>query len=300
MIATRNRCDDLRRTGQRLLKLNPAPLEVLVCADGCTDNTVATVRAEFPAFTLIENSPSLGSVTSRDRLLRMAKGDIVVSLDDDSYPVDDDFLLKLPSVFAAHPEAGVITFPELRNDDQYSASSKTQQAPSHYVSAYPNCAAAMRRELYLKTGGYPVFFFHAYEEPDYALQCYEHGFAVWFEAGFTVRHHLSPKNRSSYRMHQLNARNELWSVWMRCPWPWLPVVSLFRVWRQFRYAFSEGLSWAIREPAWWWAAMRGLNHCWRNRRPVSWPVYYAWMRLARNPIRSPSEFNQHFPKAASA
>ena len=48
---------------------------------------------------------------------------------------------------------------------------------------------------------------------------------------------------------------------MRCPWPWLPVVSLFRIWRQFRYACSEGLLWALNEPWWWVNAFKGLPQC---------------------------------------
>lgn len=292
MITTRNRCADLQRTGERLLKLNPQPFEILVCADGCTDGTVAMLHHNFPSFTIFENALSQGSVPSRDRLLRLAKGDIVVSLDDDSYPVADDFFARLEPIVQAHPEVAVITFPELRDGDMFASASKNPSAPGYYASAYPNCAAAMRREFYLRCGGYPTFFFHAYEETDYALQCYEHGFAVWFEPSLLVRHHLSAKNRSSYHTHHLNARNELWSVWLRCPWPQLPVVSLFRVWRQFRYACTQGFGWALREPLWWFAALGGLLKCWQRRKPIRWPVYYAWMRLARIPISSRDELKR--------
>jgi hypothetical protein len=75
----------------------------------------------------------------------------------------------------------------------------------------------------------------------------------------------------------------LWSVWMRCPWPWLPVVSLFRIWRQFRYACTEGLGWAIQEPAWWFDALAGVLRCKQNRGAIPWSVYYKWMRLAKRP-----------------
>ena len=64
MITTRNRCDDLGRTCARLLTLRPAPDEVLVCADGCTDGTVELVRREFSSFRLVENNPALGSVAA--------------------------------------------------------------------------------------------------------------------------------------------------------------------------------------------------------------------------------------------
>src|SRR5882672_4762618 len=91
MIATRNRCADLHRTCRRLVELQPQPKEVLICADGCTDGSVAMIKTEFPQFQLIENEPAIGSVATRHRLLTTATGDIVVSLDDDSYPIDNDF-----------------------------------------------------------------------------------------------------------------------------------------------------------------------------------------------------------------
>jgi glycosyltransferase involved in cell wall biosynthesis len=110
MITTFNRCVELRRTLTKLFELDPRAAEILICADGCTDETVEMVRNEFPGCKLIENEPAHGSVFSRDRLLRLAQSDIVVSLDDDSYPVDRDFLSRLGEAFESHVEAAVITF----------------------------------------------------------------------------------------------------------------------------------------------------------------------------------------------
>ena len=73
MIATRNRRDDLARTFGVLRTLRPAPDEVLICADGCTDGTEEFVRREVPDFQLIVNATSLGSTRSRDHLMRIAR-----------------------------------------------------------------------------------------------------------------------------------------------------------------------------------------------------------------------------------
>ena len=279
MITTRNRSSELERTLRKLVDTNPPPDEVLVTADGCTDDTVEVIRKHFPTIRLFVTPHSQGSVPSRDQMLRAAIGELVVSLDDDSYPLDAEFFARLPAIFNAHPDAAVITFPELREDGEFVPLSRTPKSAGHYVSAYPNCAAAMRRDVYLEQPGFPQFFEHMYEETDYALQCYAKGYSVWFEPSLTVRHHQSPTNRDSMVRHHLNARNELWSVWMRCPWPWLLILSLFRIWRQFRYACTEGAFWAINEPRWWIRAVRGLPHCLKLRHTVRWPVYYNWMRL---------------------
>jgi GT2 family glycosyltransferase len=284
MITTRNRRDELHRTLSKLRELQPKPDEVLVCADGCTDDTVAMVRRDFPECTLIENSVSRGSVFSRDRMLRMAKGEIVVSLDDDSYPLDLNFIARVRELFVERSQVVVLSFPEIREQGESASLNKSPETPVHLVSAYANCAAAMRRAVYLQAGGFPVFFEHMYEEPDYALQCYALGYEVRFEPSLRIRHHVSPAQREPMRRHHFNARNELWSVWMRCPFPQVLAVSLFRVWRQFCYAGREGISWALREPCWWGAALKGLGQCWRHRNPVAWSTYYRWMKLARKAI----------------
>jgi N-acetylglucosaminyl-diphospho-decaprenol L-rhamnosyltransferase len=294
MITTRNRSSDLRRSLTRLNGLKPGPREILVCADECTDDTVTVVEQEFPGVRLLVNPQGLGSVASRDRLLHLVAGDWILSLDDDSYPLADDFFGQLLSIIGSHPEAAVITFPELREGGLYASASKTPASVGHYVSAYPNCAAVMNRQFYLQQPGFPPKFVHMYEEPDYTLQCYAAGAAVWFEPSLVIRHHLSAAQRQPVRRHHQNARNEMWSVWMRCPWPWLLLVSLFRVWRQFRYACSEGMDWAIREPCWWLQALRGLPACRRNRLPIPWRCYLAWMKLARRSISSAAGIKKVF------
>ena len=281
MITTHNRCNDLQRTLHHLSRLSPQPSEIWICADGSKDDSVAMVRAECPTANLIINEVCQGSVPSRDQMLRNMSADWILSLDDDSYPLDLDFFSRIPPLVEAHPDVSVFTFPEQRDGCTYPDQKRTPDTLGHCVSAYPNCAAIMSRADYLKTDGYPTFFTHNYEESDYALQLFNINRSVWFEPSLIIRHHLSPTNRNRLHNHHLNARNELWSVWMRCPWPWLPLVSGFRILRQFQYACSQGLTWAMREPLWWLTALNGLHHCLRNRRPVPWARYFSWMKHAR-------------------
>src|SRR6266566_2938632 len=86
MITTKNRVEDLKRTCGVLQRLDPPPLEILITADGCSDGTVKFVQTQVSGARLIINERGRGSVTSRDRMMREARGEIVFSLDDDSYP----------------------------------------------------------------------------------------------------------------------------------------------------------------------------------------------------------------------
>jgi GT2 family glycosyltransferase len=280
VITTRNRLAELRRTCDVLARLDPPPDEVAICADGCTDGTAEFIRASHPAFRLIEHAESRGSVPSRNEMMRTVTADVVVSLDDDSYPLDGDFVEKVRALFAANPRLAVASFPQ-RSDEFPASLEQTDFGHAHAIGSFANCAAAVRVPVFHELGGYVDFFQHAYEEPDFALRCVAAGHEVRFMPVTVIRHHSTPSQRSHIRLHQFHARNEIWSVLMRCPMPMLPVVALFRAARQFGYAVSRGLSWVVREPLWWSRCLAGVPRCLAARKPVAWPDYRRWMELVR-------------------
>jgi GT2 family glycosyltransferase len=278
MITTRNRAVDLRQTCDVVVRLRPAPIEVLVTADGCTDETVAIVKAEMPNAKMIVNATGKGSVVSRDRMMREARGDLVFALDDDSYPEQLDCLARIVPSFEQRPELAVLHFPQ-RTDEYPETLAQTNFGLEHSTRSFANSGAVLRRSTYLQLPGFEPRFFHMYEEPDYALQCVAAGYDVLFSPILTIRHHYSGQARDEIRVHHRHARNELWSTLMRCPFPFAIGMVAWRVFSQFRYACKRGWSWVIREPAWWCQALAWVPCCLRKRRPVSWAGYKRWLSL---------------------
>ncbi len=292
-IATHNRLDELQRTCAVLAALDPPPDELLIAADGCTDDTADWVRAHRPEARLFENTPGKGSIAARDEMIRAARSDLLLSLDDDSYPVEPDFIARLRDLFGKMPLLAVASFPQ-RTDEYPETLTATDFGPAHFPGSYVNAASAFRRAAYLELDGWDLDFRYAYDEPDYALQCAAAGWQVYHTTGATIRHHYSPKNRDEMRIHQRHAVNEQWSAWKRCPFPWVLGVAAFRAVRQLGYAASRGPRWVLHEPAWWWKALGGLGRCLRSRRPASWRAYRAWMQLARTPLRTEAEWCERF------
>jgi GT2 family glycosyltransferase len=253
-------------------------LEVLITADGCTEDVVEAVRAELPEARLFVNQTGLGSVISRDRMLRAARGDLVLTLDDDSYPEQTDCIALVSRLFEKKPKLAVLHFPQ-RSDEYPETLSQTESGPEHLTRSFSNSGAVMRRSTYLQLPGFELRFFHAYEEPDYALQCVAVGYDVLFSPALSVRHHYSGQVRNEIRTHHYHARNEFWSTLMRCPFPFALGILIWRIFSQFYYACKRGWSWVIREPLWWWQAVGGISYCVRRRRPVSWASYKRWLAL---------------------
>ena len=278
MITTRNRILDLRRTCRALQQLNPLPLEVLITMDGCTAGVVGAVKGELPEARLFVNPIGRGSVASRDRMMREARGDLVLALDDDSYPEQLDCIARIAQLFEQRPQLAVLHFPQ-RTDEYPETLAQTHFGSEHLTRSFANSGAVLRRSPYLQLPGFESRFFHMYEEPDYALQCVAAGYDVLFSPVVTIRHHYSGQARNEIRIHRRHARNELWSTLMRCPFPFAIGIAAWRVLSQLRYACKRGWSWAIREPAWWWQALAGIPNCLRRRRPVSWGSYKRWLAL---------------------
>ena len=279
MITTRNRLDELQRSLDILGKLDPSPDEILITADGCTDGTADFATSALPNVKLIVNQPAIGSVASRDLMMRHAKGDLVLALDDDSYPEQSDCVARFVPFFQQRAELAVLHFPQ-RTDEYPETLAQTKFGrEEHLTRSFANSGAVLRRSAYLQLPGFEPRFYHMYEEPDYALQCAAADYDVLFSPTVTIRHHYSGRARDEIRIHHRHARNEFWSTVMRCPLPFVFAMLAWRVFSQFRYACKRGWSWVVREPLWWWHALGGIPYCFRKRRAVSWPAYKRWLAL---------------------
>ena len=278
IITTSNRISQLRRSVQVLTRLDPAADEILITTDGCTNGTADFVRSALPHATLIVNQPAIGSVASRDRMMREAKGDLVIVLDDDSYPEQSDCIARIVPLFEQRPKLAVLHFPQ--RTDEYPETFAHANFGSEYLTrSFANSGAVLRRSVYLELPGFEPRFFHMYEEPDYGLQCVAAGYDVLFSPVVTIRHHYSGRSRDEIRIHHRHARNEFWSTVIRCPLPFAVGIVAWRIFSQFRYACRRGWSWVVREPVWWCEALAGIPHSVRKRRPIAWAGYKRWLSL---------------------
>lgn len=295
-ITTHNRRAELARTLGEVAGLDPAPDELILVADGCGDGTADWLRAEHPAAHLIVHEQARGSVASRNAMGRATSCDVFLSLDDDSHPIERDAIGRIRALFQQNSRLAVAEFPQ-RTDESPESLPQTNFGEARFIGTYANSGAAIRRAAFEELGGYEEKFFHMYEEPDFALRCCAAGWQVRFEPCLHIRHHWTSSQRSEVRNHHRHARNEMWSVWMRCPLPWLLGVGPFRAWRQLGYAIKRG--WALREPAWWWQAAKGIRHCLRRRQALPWRKYRAWMGLVREPHSDAGKWERDFGKEAT-
>jgi GT2 family glycosyltransferase len=175
--------------------------EIIVVDNASSDGSVQSVKAMFPQVQLIQRSVNIGIAGWNDGF-EVAKGEYLVVLDDDSNIVSG--LEEALAVLEASPKIGIL------------ALNVTGGAfPTDYLVHmednidFIGCGAIIRRELYLKIGGFAEWLFIYTHEWEYAIRCLEAGYKIRYFADCLVDHRTSVINRTSKRLKVFSVRNEM-------------------------------------------------------------------------------------------
>lgn len=274
-IVSHNRAEELERTLKAIQLLKPSADELWIALDGCTDNSRSVVKTLAPD-AIVLKTDQLGSIPNRHRILTESQCDYVLSLDDDSYPMEHNALEIITEILDTDSDIGILTFPQISDEfpDQHNNSSDQ----SFLVGSFANSGAVIRTSSYRTTSGYPVFFGHAYEEPDLCLQMIHKGQKSVMTHRLNIRHHYSTIERNERRTHCFHARNEFLSTILRAPMGHLPFALLRTILSQGRYALKRG--WLYTEFQWWLSAIKRIPTAMSQRSAVRSSAYRQWrMRL---------------------
>lgn len=134
----------------------------------------------------------------------------IVTLDDDSYPLDVGHLEALrrarPDVAAVGAEIWLPT---------------VDGRPMHEAGGLPEvivgCGAAIRRNVFLEVGGYDEKFDYYAEEYDLCARLILRGWLVAFDTRFGVMHHKERQGRDFARIVRNLTRNNAWVMQRYAP-----------------------------------------------------------------------------------
>ena len=278
VITTKDRKDDLRKALRSAFS-QTVPVEVIVTDDASSDGTSAMVSTEFPQAKLLRSEVCIGLIAQRNRAAKEAIGEFIFSIDDDAEFGSNDTIEGTLAEFDA-PEVGAIAIPQFDTTP-----GKVVNAPAladgnvWCVASFVGTAYAVRKDLFLKLGGYREHWVHQGEESDYCLRMLAAGFVVRLGSAPMIQHHESPR-RSYERMDFYGRRNDVLFAWHNVPSPYLPL--------HLAATTVHGLRWALKT--------RRISHMLRGlfagymdsfyhrsgRAPVSKMVYRLHRRLKKS------------------
>ena len=227
VITTRNRRGELR-TALTSVFAQSVPLEVIVIDDGSGDGTSEMVREYFPGARLIRHERSRGLIVRRNEGVHAASTNIVVSIDDDAAFSSRDIVRQTVSDFN-HDRIGAVAMPYIDVNRGPEVRQRAPESAAIYVTdRFIGTAHALRRDVFVRVGGYRDDLVHQGEEGDYCVRMLERGFVVRLGNAEPI-HHYESARRDFSRMDYFGARNALLFVWQNVPMPYLmwhlPVVA---------------------------------------------------------------------------
>lgn len=268
LILTHNRSQDLLALLESLslqMGLPQVLEEILIINNASTESYDAVTQyiLQHPEMPIKYrySEVNTGVAAGRNILMKEAKGDLLLTLDDDMVFPQDDALLRMSSLFEK-PEFVAANVAVITVDVIYYSTKEVQ------VTAFPHKkfhkfygknsfltyyfaggANLMKRNVALQSGGYPEDFFYGMEEYDLAYRILDLGYTFAYDNSITIEHKESPYGRqANYKKLQMQ-----WVNKAKVAWRYLPVFYFFTtvlMW-SFEYIRKAGGHWGAYFQSWW-------------------------------------------------
>lgn len=215
IVATKNRAAELETCLGSVVGQS-VPLEIIVNDDGSTDDTAAMVATKFPAVRYLRSDQSRGVCVARNRLVKEAQCEIVVSLDDDA-AFSTALVVEQTLLDLTCPRIAAVGIPyiDVRRTTQVNQLAVDADQP-FCLPAFIGTAFAIRRSIFLEVGGFREYVFHQGEERDLCMRLYSAGYCVRAGRSDPIHHFESPK-RDTWVMDVYGRRNDILFAWSHVP-----------------------------------------------------------------------------------
>ena len=226
VIPSYNRCEAMRALLGDLRAQEGVEFEVVVVDDCSPDESVDTIRREFPEVRLFVNEENSGPSVTRNRAIREATGEVVVGFDSDVTVPDNRFLAKVAEKFSLRPEVTGMAFRLFKPDGEtedverwwHPRSIEEFVGREFFTSYFSGTAYAFRREAAIEAGLYTEILYMHYEEVELAWRVMDAGGRILYVPDLAVCHHANPVSRRNQVEVFLKPRNQILLAVSCLPW----------------------------------------------------------------------------------
>lgn len=277
LISTRDRKDELSRALESAITQVEVS-EILVFDDGSSDGTGELVRTQFSSVRYERSDQPLGIVGARNRAMQLARGSVVITIDDDCVFQSPYTARDSLNDFAEDPRIGAVAIPHIDVNAPSAAEPSAPRVDSvHVLAEFCGGASAIRRDLFLGLGGYNPLLWRQGEESDFCTRLLEHGYVTRRGTATPILHYASPDHRNLDLITYHFARSRMIYAWCNVPWPVLGIHCVATAAMALQYAYKNGCL---------GSGAMGLSNALStillsrpNRSPVSTSTYWLTRRL---------------------
>ena len=234
-----------------LLAQTYSPYEVILVDNGSHDGSVDFVAERFPQVRIIENGENLGFAAGNNVAIRVARGDYIVTLNNDTR-AEPDWLEELVKVTEADPRIGMCASKMLfyyhtgvLNSTGISldragiawdrrGGERDDGREREPIEIFGPCAGAAlyRQEMLDEVGLFDEDFFAYHEDVDLAWRARSRGWRCMYSPRAVVYHvHSGTGLEGSAFKNRLLGRNKIWTMVKNYPVPqiflFLPLIAFY-------------------------------------------------------------------------
>jgi len=212
-VLTYNRCKSVTKLLGSLAKLSYEYIEIIVIDNCSKDTTEEEIRKTFPNIKYLRTKKNIG-VGARNIALREAKGEIVITIDDDIFGISDRDINALVNYFSESINTGALNFKVVDEKSKEVCNwihhKKVEDFHDKKFLTYEitEGAVAFSKKALEKSGYYPEYFFLSHEGPDLAFRIMDAGFQVWYSSLVCVVHSHAEEGRKSWFRYYYDTRNQ--------------------------------------------------------------------------------------------
>ncbi len=278
VIPTRDRADELRNLLKSVL-IQTVSVEVHVMDDGSNDGTAELIHREFPQVCYHRLGTGRGPAFQRNRGIELASCNVVFPIDDDTVFVSKNTVEQTLSEFSDN-RIGAVGIPYINVRQDREIQQRAPDSKGIYVTfAFVGAAHAVRRDIFLKVGGFREHLFIMGEEGDLCLRMMSAGYVTRLGNADPIHHMESPR-RDLRRIDYYSRRNDILFAWHNVPMPYFPIHLLGTTLNGFASAYQ-----VRRYNNMFQGIGRGYVDCfvwWKERRPVPRGIYRLHRSLKKH------------------
>ena len=192
-ILSFNRKDELRNTLTKVYEQDYKNIEVIVVDNASSDGSSAMVKKEFSEVQLIQLEKNIG-IGGWNEGFKVAKGEYVLVLDDDSYPITNTIRLGIKKLMN-DKKVGIIACNIVVGSQFDLISVSDSDELEKPVNSFVGCGAIIRSNVLSLVGGFESELFLYFHEVEYALRIIDAGWEIVACPKSIVVHNIVSANR---------------------------------------------------------------------------------------------------------
>jgi GT2 family glycosyltransferase len=192
----------------------PAPDEILVHVDANQIACENAIRDAFPGIRILRSADQVGPGGGRNKLVSAARGELVASFDDDSYPIDSDYFARARQIFDKFPEASLVCAALYHIGESIGLDERS----AHWAADFCGAACIFRRQAFLDAGNYvPLPVAYGMEEVDLAIRLHSQGGRILSTPWLRVFHNNDLKGHGDPKITAASIANLALLAYLRYP-----------------------------------------------------------------------------------